>query len=218
VTWCGVSSRIITLPQGITCGTTRVVNDREFNRLASKLPKEWLPYHDESKNTAVRSFELLSMPGYSLDGLRALVYFAGPCGPTCGTEMLALLRRRHKEWVWVRTITLAISRAIRDDGRSGNSADESSAPENLDLPGAVIRHFRFGSLCRALHNALLRRGGPGHEGKGTGPSRGAGDPAAPLPASRCAPCVPLTMRILSRHRQRKRTGPARFFRIIARPA
>jgi hypothetical protein len=49
------------LPQGIACGTTRVVNDREFKQLANKLPKEGLPYHHESKNTAVRSFELLSM-------------------------------------------------------------------------------------------------------------------------------------------------------------
>lgn len=95
------------LPAGIACSHIRVVSHERIKELFSHQASAWRAFY--SAFPGAEGIDRISLPGYSGDGRRAVVYRAGSCGDLCGAGFLVLLRKHGSAWIVERSVGVWIS-------------------------------------------------------------------------------------------------------------
>ena len=95
------------LPAGIACSHIKVVSHERIEELFSHQASAWRAFY--SAFPGAEGIDRISLPGYSGDGRRAVVYRDGSCGDLCGTGFLLLLRKHGSAWIVERSVGVWIS-------------------------------------------------------------------------------------------------------------
>lgn len=97
------------LPSQITC-SGQILASRKAIETAFKgdaIPPRWDGFYRAFPGAKSRG--VVSLPGYTRSGERAIVYRASVCGGTCGSGHLLEFRRERGQWVFDKAITVWIS-------------------------------------------------------------------------------------------------------------
>lgn len=86
-------------PLGNVCAPVRVIRDRDIEaalKLETSVPPTWEHFH--GRFPGVRTLVRVSLPVYSKDGRRAVVYTEGTCPYRCGNGFFHELVRNSSGW------------------------------------------------------------------------------------------------------------------------